>query len=137
MEENRNPTKARVLVLDDDPFVREMAAHLVKKAGFEVVTAETCEEARKHLYNGSGIDLLFSDIATEGRGSQGGFDLAVELKRGGHYLFENSECPRVVFATGCLEEDISSWCKRYNIPVLHKPYRFPNLKETIKKRLDC
>lgn len=137
MEGEGNPTKRRVLVLDDEQAVRELTANLIEKAGFVTVQARTCDEARAHLYNGGKIDLLFSDIGTEGRFSRGGFDLAVELRKARHYLFENPEFPRVVLATGSLENEIGILCNVYNIPVLQKPYSFPKLKATIANRLGC
>ena len=137
MEIDRNPTKRRVLILDDEPFVREVTAHLVKKAGFEVVTTATCDEARKHLYNGCCIDLFLSDISTEGAGSQGGFDLTMELRKLDHYLFENEKQPRIILATGLLEKNIDLYCKSYNIPVLQKPYKFATLKQILRERLGC
>ncbi len=41
------PTGARVLVIDDDPAIREICAEVLRSQGYEVDEAATCEEARR------------------------------------------------------------------------------------------
>ena len=52
----------KVLVAEDDPFVREMAAAGLEDAGFEVVEAAGGGEALRLLQAGIAIDALVTDI---------------------------------------------------------------------------
>jgi CheY-like chemotaxis protein len=52
----------KVLVAEDDPFVREMAVAGLEDAGFEVVEATGGGEALRLLQAGIAIDALVTDI---------------------------------------------------------------------------
>jgi DNA-binding response OmpR family regulator len=51
----------RVLVCDDEPYIVESVSYVVRKAGFEVVTAEDGEEALEAARTAH-PDLIFLDI---------------------------------------------------------------------------
>ncbi len=51
----------RILVVDDEPSIRQLLSYRLRREGFEVVLAENGREAVKRLEAG-GIDLLVSDI---------------------------------------------------------------------------
>ena len=53
--------KKRVLVCDDEPYIVESVSYVVRKAGFEVETAEDGEEALA-VAQKSRPDLIFLDI---------------------------------------------------------------------------
>lgn len=55
------PTVPRILLVDDEPSIRQLLAYRLKREGFEVLPAENGREAVKLLEAG-GIDLLVSDI---------------------------------------------------------------------------
>ena len=64
-----------ILVVEDEPDERYLAAELLEEKGFEVVEAETAERALDILRErGDGIDVVFSDVRTPG--TIGGFELA-------------------------------------------------------------
>lgn len=69
---------ARVLVVEDELFVRVAIAEDLRRAGFVVVEAGSAEEALSCLKAGVGFDLLFSDIQMPG--SLDGADLARRLR---------------------------------------------------------
>jgi CheY-like chemotaxis protein len=52
----------RVLVVEDDPFVREMAVAGLEEAGYEVVEAASGGEALRLVRAGIVIDALLTDI---------------------------------------------------------------------------
>ena len=56
-----DPTVPRILLVDDEPSIRQLLAYRLKREGFEVVLAENGRDAIKRLEEG-GIDLLVSDI---------------------------------------------------------------------------
>ena len=51
-----------VLVVDDDPVVRETAVHLFRDLGFEVLDAYHGEEALRLIRTHPRIGLLFADV---------------------------------------------------------------------------
>jgi CheY-like chemotaxis protein len=52
----------KVLVVEDDPFVREMAVAGLEEAGFEVTEAAGGREALDLLQAGIAVDALLTDI---------------------------------------------------------------------------
>jgi CheY-like chemotaxis protein len=61
------PDKRVVLVVEDDSLVRELIVLELKDAGFEVVTAESGDEASYILPKMPRIDLLLTDIRMPGK----------------------------------------------------------------------
>ncbi|MGH8714036.1 MAG: PAS domain S-box protein, partial [Casimicrobiaceae bacterium] len=55
-----------VLVVEDSRDVAEVTTSLLEQLGYRVVRAETAAEALRHLQQGIGVDLLFSDIVMPG-----------------------------------------------------------------------
>ncbi|MBM3617301.1 MAG: response regulator [Alphaproteobacteria bacterium] len=51
-----------ILAVDDSRTMRDMVAHTLKGAGFEVVSAEDGEEALKLLEQTGKIDLIITDL---------------------------------------------------------------------------
>jgi YesN/AraC family two-component response regulator len=51
----------RLLIIDDDFFVRDMLERLMRKAGFDVATAENGADALK-LHRSNPADLVITDI---------------------------------------------------------------------------
>jgi CheY-like chemotaxis protein len=52
----------KVLVVEDDPFVREMAMAGLEDAGFEAIEAASGGEALRLLHAGIAVDALVTDI---------------------------------------------------------------------------
>lgn len=55
-----------VLVVDDDPVVRETAVHLFRDLGFEVLDTYNGRDALRLIRAHSGIRLLFTDVRMPG-----------------------------------------------------------------------
>jgi two-component system nitrogen regulation response regulator GlnG len=66
----------RVLVVDDEPSIRLVLERALARAGFEVATAGSAEEARK-LLSRSGFAVLLLDVRLPGAS---GFELLEELR---------------------------------------------------------
>ncbi len=60
------PAQGTVLVVEDSRDVAEVTASLLEQLGYRVVRAENAAEALRHLQQGIGVDLLFSDIVMPG-----------------------------------------------------------------------
>jgi CheY-like chemotaxis protein len=56
----------KVLVVEDDPFVREMAVAGLEDGGFEVVEAASGDDALRLLQTGIILDALLTDIRLPG-----------------------------------------------------------------------
>lgn len=71
--------KAIVLVVEDEPILRMVAASLVEEAGFEPVEASNADEAIRLLESRSDIRLVFTDIDMP-PGSMNGLKLAAAVR---------------------------------------------------------
>ena len=67
-----------VLVVEDDPLLRMMAADLVEQAGFDALEAADADEAVLILENRTDIRIVFTDIDMPG--SMNGMLLAAAIR---------------------------------------------------------
>ncbi len=56
----------KVMVVEDDPFVREMAVAGLEDAGYEVIEAGNGGDALRLLQTGIAVDALVTDIRLPG-----------------------------------------------------------------------
>jgi two-component system phosphate regulon response regulator PhoB len=68
---------ARILIVDDEPEIREMVRFILEPHEFKVSEAAHAQEARNQL-KGQDVDLILMDWMLPGRS---GFDLMGELKK--------------------------------------------------------
>ncbi|PVE22107.1 hybrid sensor histidine kinase/response regulator [Microvirga sp. KLBC 81] len=112
-----------VLVVEDNPAVRQVAISTLHSLGFDVVEAETGDEAAQVLKTNDHVRLVLSDVRMPGGLS--GIDLARFIK---------SEKPgvHVLLTTGYVdsEEMIE------DVELLYKPYRATDLAEKIQALLE-
>jgi two-component system, cell cycle sensor histidine kinase and response regulator CckA len=115
------PHSARVLVMDDEPLVREIAAHILKRGGHDVVTAahgaealELCATARRE---GRPIEVAILDVTVPG--ALGGGE-TLRLLREGHPLID------VVLSSGYGLEDQQQG-DHPPVALLPKPYQMHEL----------
>ena len=73
---------ARVLLVDDSAFFRNMLKPLLTVAGYDVTTVSGAQEALELREEGKQFDLIISDIEMPG---MDGFELAQILKKGGRW----------------------------------------------------
>lgn len=90
MMSDRRPV---VLVVEDEPLLREMIAFEFELSGFEVVDAGSAEEALQRLSDMRVLDLLFTDIRLPG---MDGWSLATEVRA------QHADAP-VIYASGNAE----------------------------------
>ncbi len=72
----------RILVVDDEASILELVAYNLRRAGYEVLTADNGEEALRIASSG-GLDLVILDVMLPG---MDGFDVLREIRK-------NSELP--------------------------------------------
>jgi DNA-binding response OmpR family regulator len=115
--------RQRVLVVEDELLLGEIAAEALRDAGYEVLTAASAEEAEVMLRNVS-VDTLFTDIDLGGRD---GFELA-------QTALSLQPLLAVVFTSG-RPRLRHGMCQSVGVPFLAKPYRLAALVETIEQAL--
>jgi DNA-binding response OmpR family regulator len=113
--------RQRVLVVEDELIIGEIAAEALTEAGFEVFTAASAEEAEVILADVS-VDVLFTDINLGGRD---GFDLAARALTLQPLL-------SVVFTSG-RPRACHGMCSSAGVPFLPKPYRLREMIEMIER----
>ncbi len=68
--------QVRVLVVDDEEFMRKLLTNILRKAGMEVLTAQNGEEALR-VFQEKECDVVVSDVRMAG---MSGFDLLKQVK---------------------------------------------------------
>lgn len=65
------PGRRTILLVEDEPFVREATRNILENAGFSVLAAENANEALR-IYESCGhsIDILMTDMILPGRSGQ-------------------------------------------------------------------
>jgi DNA-binding response OmpR family regulator len=58
------PAKCRILLVDDEPAIRQVIGHLLERSGFEVETACCALDGKKKLNSGI-FDLVITDMTME------------------------------------------------------------------------
>ena len=118
----RSPRRV-VLLVEDEPFVREATCHILQSAGFDVLPASDAQEAmRVYEHNGRKIDLLMTDMALPGRN---GRQLAHDLRD------TSAEIP-ILLTSGYVESECESGPREPRTYFLPKPYSRAELVETME-----
>jgi PAS domain S-box-containing protein len=115
---NGKRAMGRVLIVEDDTLLAELAAGMLAELGFEGIVAHSAKEALDQLAGGERPRLIFSDIVMPG-GISG-----IELARKVRDRFP--ELP-ILLTTGYSEEVGGS----HGFPVLQKPYEMDALASAL------
>ncbi len=116
--------QALVLVVDDDPEVRELSADLVRALGHRTLEAASAARALALLRQDRGIDILFSDVAMP---NMNGFELAMEARNLRPGL-------PVLLMTGYADfAELEAGSLRW--PILKKPFRMGDLEPVLGRLL--
>ena len=117
-----------ILLVEDDPLVREHVSAQLEALGYQVHTATNADEAHDTLKLMNNIDLLFTDIVMPG--SMNGrrlADLALKLRPGIKVLFTSGYTENAIVHHGRLDRGVH---------LLNKPYRRQELAAKVRKVLD-
>lgn len=71
-------TGQRILVVEDEPVLLDLVAQVIESLNYDVVKANSGEEALELVKQGERIDLLLTDVVMSG--GIGGFQLAREIR---------------------------------------------------------
>jgi CheY-like chemotaxis protein len=108
----------QVLVVEDDPDVREVAVHTLEEMGFTVLQAADGPSALDVIEREQGLRLLFTDLAMPG---MSGRDLARQAR-------ERRADLKILFASGY---DSDESAVEDNRLLLRKPYRREELASRV------
>jgi len=119
----------KVLVMDDDPVVRDLAAAILEGAGYDVVCARDGREAvdlyTKAEASGMPFELVIMDLTIPG--GKGGKDTIMELRS----LYPNV---RAVVSSGYSSDPVMSEYEKHGFcGVVAKPYTPAILTKAVKK----
>jgi PAS domain S-box-containing protein len=115
---NGTTPRGRVLIVEDDTFVAELAADMLAELGFESTVAHSAKEALERLAGGDKPKVVFSDIVMPG--GLTGIELARKLRE------RFPELP-ILLTTGYSEQVTAS----HGFPVLQKPYQLDALADAL------
>jgi CheY-like chemotaxis protein len=117
---------ARILMVEDDPEVRDVVAAELKNLGYQILIAEDGQAALDILESGTDVDLLFSDVIMP-KGIRGD-----ELARRARRLRPSL---RILLTSGYPAADLGEgrWLREFAL--LAKPYRAEDLVRAIEERL--
>jgi PAS domain S-box-containing protein len=119
-EDRPNSASATVLVIDDDPEVRNFLMHALVELGHEVELCDCAEAGLARLKNGS-PDLVMIDFAMPG---MNGAHLAQQIRA-------DDPRQRIAFVTGFAETEQLEAAVGPNVPVLRKPFRMAELADLV------
>ncbi len=122
----RPPPIGKVLVVEDDPEVLDVAVETLRLLGYDVLTAADAGAALAILRREAGVDILFSDIVMPG-----GMD-GVELARAASHLRPEL---RILLASGYPMPALSATGRNNGhreFAYLSKPYRSSELANALR-----
>jgi two-component system cell cycle sensor histidine kinase/response regulator CckA len=122
------PPKATVLIVEDDPGIRELSAKILTRYGYTVLSAEGGDEARQIAERHDGIiHVLLSDVVMPGMNGPKVAQMLTRMRPG----------LKVVFMSGYSGEDVARHgvCEEDDVPFLQKPFTPERLANTISEVL--
>jgi CheY-like chemotaxis protein len=117
---------ATVLVVEDDPDVRQIVVGLLSGLGCAIIEAEDGKSAMSRLDEHRDIDVLFTDIVLPG--GMGGHDIAAEARRRIPGL-------KIIFTSGYPDKEFNDLTGDEQTSFIRKPYRIIELAELLDKVL--
>jgi PAS domain S-box-containing protein len=116
-----------VLVVEDNPEVRELTLQRVEGLGYVALEAENGPAAVRILEQGTDVDLVLSDIVMAG--GMSGYDVA-------RWVRQYKPSIRVVLTTGYAPEDAKQDPgETAGVPILRKPYKRADLANALNDAL--
>lgn len=123
--------KGKVLIMDDEDIIREIAGEFLGNMGYEVVCAKDGNEAldvyAKYKDKGSPIDVVIMDLVIPG--GMGGKECIRKL-------LELDPGARVIVSSGYSSDPVMSDYKKFGFcDVIAKPYKITELNGVVQKVL--
>ncbi len=124
--------KGRILVMDDEPTVRELSRNILSHLGYEVVETEDGIETLKRYQlakkENRPIDLIIMDLTIPG--GMGGKETITRLK-------EIDPAVKAIVSSGYSNDPIMAEFRKFGfVDVLNKPYTVENLSNTVLQHIN-
>jgi signal transduction histidine kinase len=120
------PGVETILVVEDEPSVRALAATVLRHRGYSVVEAASGEAALEQLDNGVAPDLLLCDLVMPG---MNGHQVAAAVR-------DRRSCVRVVYMSGYDDHHALSSSAMADAAFLQKPFTPDALAQQVRTTLD-
>jgi CheY-like chemotaxis protein len=115
--------RATILVVEDDPGIRELSSKILKRYGYDVLSAEGVEESRHFSERHEGaIDVLLSDVVMPGMNGPAVADILTRTRPGMKVVFMSGYADAVIARHGVMAREV---------PFLQKPFTPERLADTI------
>ena len=119
--------KATILIVEDDPGIRELASKVLSRSGYQVLTACGGDEARVICERHGGvIDVLLSDVVMPGMSGPMVAAMVTKIRPSMKVVFMSGYTDDAVVRHGVMEHDV---------PFLQKPFTPERLVNKILKVL--
>lgn len=126
-EEEAVEGEGKILVVDDEESIREVASLMLETLGYMVVTARSGEEAIEMCKRES-FDVIVMDLTIPG--GMGGKDAAREIRQ-----FDKNI--KLIVSSGYSNDPVMSRYEEYGFDaVLMKPYKIERVSEALQKLLN-
>jgi signal transduction histidine kinase/CheY-like chemotaxis protein len=114
------PSKATILVVEDDPGIRELAAKVLSRYGYVVLTASGGDEARKVCERHVGtIHLLLSDVVMPGMSGPKVAEMLTEMRPTMKVIYMSGYTDDAILRHGVMAHDMSFLQKPFTPERLH------------------
>jgi PAS domain S-box-containing protein len=102
-----------VLVIEDDDAVRMLIVEVLKDLGLTAIEAESAQTALPHIYDGSRIDLIVSDVGLPGLNGRKLAELARKKRQSVPILFVTGYADGVQEREGFLDQGMDMLAKPF------------------------
>lgn len=117
---------AKILVVDDEEGVRQLAYDILVEDGYSVITANDGLQALERLNENPDIKLVILDMVMPG---MGGRDTCIEIKK-------KADPPKVLICTGYSElSDLESILGKHADGLIQKPYSTSEMTKAVQSLL--
>lgn len=115
-----------ILVVEDQPSVRQLAGDCLRELGYTVLEAEGAEAALAILRSRADVALLFTDVVMPNLDGRKLADLALELHPGLKVLFTTGFTRNAIIHNGMIDP---------NTNFIAKPYKLEELARKVREAL--
>jgi len=116
--------RARVLVIDDDPDIREILGYLLTTLGYDTHAAADGVEGLA-LFQQERYDLVLTDLGMPGLT---GWEVAGAVR-------QRTPTVGVILITGRATEEVAGRARAEGLPLVPKPFSLDTLKTVVAKAL--